>query len=194
MRHASHAGITALLGLTLLSACGGLAGRTQAGGSSEWLRTLHEAKQRGEVGTVAGYFFLFWPAPPTPIRDWPVTLIPLSPTLEDVVTQAHEQFAKRGRVPLSADALAQAHRPITDYMQELAVTGHQDLIRTVKSDTGKDPTFAFQDIPPGRWLLLAELPSKISVLLWAVPVTVEPGGRTWQSLSDKTLWLEGMTP
>lgn len=194
MRRASNAGIAALLCLTFLSACGGLADRTKEGGLSEWLRTLHEAKQKGEVGTVEGRLYLFWPAPPTPLRDWPVILIPLPPTLESAVTRAQERFAKSGRVPLSADALDQARQPITRYMTELAATGHQELIRTVKTDTGTDPVFAFQDLPPGRWLLLAELPSKISVLLWAVPVTVTPGERTWQSLSDKSLWLEGVTP
>lgn len=191
MRRWMKAGV---VGLVFLSACGGLAATNKDGDLSDWLRALHEAKQKGEVGTVEGYLYLFFPGPPIPLRDWPVTLIPLPPTLERTVTHAHEQFAKSGRIPLSAAALAQARQPITDYIKTLTATGHQEMIRTVKTETGADPKFAFQDLPPGRWLLLAELPSKISVLLWVVPVTVTPGVRTWQSLNDKSLWLEGVTP
>lgn len=183
-----------LVGLAFLSACGGLADRTKEGGLSEWLRTLHEAKQKGEIGTVEGYLYLFLPGPPTPLRDWPVTLIPLPPTLEATVRSARLQFASSGRTPLTAQALAQARQPIDTFMKELSAMGHQELIRTVRTDTRTDPKFIFQGVPQGRWLLLAELPSKISVLLWAVPVTVTSGERTWQSLNDKSLWLEGLLP
>lgn len=183
-----------LVGLAFLSACGGLAGRTKEGDVSEWLRTLHEAKQKGEVGSVEGYLYLMLPGPPTPLRDWPVTLSPLPPTLESAVRLAREQFARTGRMPLTADALRLARQPITDYMKMLQATGYKELIRTVKTDTGTDPKFTFHDVPQGRWLLLAELPSKISVLLWAVPVTVTKGEVAWQSLNDKSLWLEGLTP
>lgn len=180
--------------LTLLTACGGLAGGTKEGDSTELFRVLSETQQKGEIGSVEGLLYLWLPGPPTPLRDWPVTLIPLPPTLEDAVRSAREQFTKSGRTPLTADALNQARQPITDYMKRLAATGHQELIRTVKTETGTDPKFTFQDVPQGRWLLLAELPSKISVLLWATPVTVTKGKPTWQSLNDKSVWLEGLTP
>lgn len=183
-----------LVGLAFLSACGGLAERTKEGDVSEWLRTLDEAKQKGEVGSVEGYLYLFLPGPPTSLRDWPVTLIPLPPTLERAVSLAREQFARTGRMPLTADALRLAYQPIPDYMKMLQATGYTELIRTVNTDTGADPKFTFHDVPQGRWLLLAELPSKISVLLWAVPVTVTKGEVAWQSLNDKSLWLEGLTP
>lgn len=194
MRQGAKAALAALICLIFLSACGGLANRTKERDLSEWLRTLDEAQQKGAVGSVEGYLYLFLPGPPTPLRDWPVTLIPLPPTLEAAVSSTRLQFVSSGRIPLTAHALAQARQPITDYMKELTATGHQELITTVKTETGIDPKFAFQDLPPGRWLLLAELPSKISVLLWAVPVTVTPGIRTWQSLNDKSLWLEGVMP
>jgi hypothetical protein len=183
-----------VVGLAFLTACGGLAGRTKDGDVPEWLRTLHEAQQKGEVGSVEGYLYLILPGPPIPLRDWPVTLIPLPPTLEASVSLARGQFARTGRIPLTADALRLAYQPITDYIKELTATGHKDLIRTVKTVKETDPKFTFQDVPQGRWLLLAQLPSKISVLLWVVPVTVTKGEVTWQSLNDKNLWLEGLTP
>lgn len=192
MGRAANVAIAAMTCLTVLSACGGLADRTTERELSAWLQTLDKGQQRGEGGSVEGYLYLFLPGPPTPLRDWSVTLIPLPPTLEHTVARAREQFIGSGRIPLTTEALAQARRPIDDYMKALAATGHAGLIRTVKTETGTDPKFAFQDLPPGRWLLLAEFPSNISVLLWTVPVTVMPGERTWQSLNDKSLWLEGL--
>ena len=182
-----------VVGLAFLSACGGLAGRAKEDDLSELLRTLDEAKQKGKVGSVAGFLYLFLPGPPTPLRDWPVRMIPLSPTLEKAVSLSREQFERGGRIPLTADALRLARQPITDHMKMLQATGYKDLIRTVKTVEEADPKFTFQDVPQGRWLLLAELPLKISVLLWAVPVTVTKGGVTWQTLNDKSLWLEGLT-
>lgn len=194
MGREAKAALSAIICLTVLSACGGLAVTPREHDVSGLVRSVTEAKQKEEVGSVEGYLYLFLPGPPTPLRDWPVTIIPLPATLETAVSLAREQFARTGRLPLTADALRLARQPIDDYMKALAATGHQELIRTVKTETGTDPKFTFQDVPQGRWLLLAELPSKISTLLWAVPVTVTKGKVTWQSLNDKSLWLEGLTP
>lgn len=196
MGRGAKAARSAMICLTVLSACGGLAVTPREHDVSGLVRSITEAKQKGEVGSVAGYLYLFLPGPPTPLRDWPVTLIPLPATLEHAVSLAREQFVRTGRLPLTADALRLARQPIDDYMKALTAPGHQELIRTVKTAAGgprTDPTFRFEDIPQGRWLLLAELPSKISTLLWAVPVTVTKGAVTWQSLNDKSLWLEGLT-
>jgi hypothetical protein len=185
--------MAALLCLTFLSACAGPAGGTRDDEVSAWLRTLREAQQRGEVGSVEGFVYLFLPPPPTPLRDWPVTLIPLPAALEAAVGRSRERFVQTGRAPLTADALRQAQQPIVEYMEMLRATGHSDLIRTAKTDTGKDPKFSFQDVPQGRWLLLAALPSSISVLLWAVPVTVTDGEVVHRSLNDQAVWLEALT-
>lgn len=182
------------VGLTFLSACGGVTRTAPDGNLSELFRSLDEAKQKGKVGSVEGYAYLFYPSPPAPLRDWSVTLIPLPPALEATMARSHERFVKAGRTPLTADALQQAQQPIINYMQMLRETGHQDLIKTIKTDTSSDPKFTFQDVPPGRWLLLTALPSQVSTLLWAVPVTVATGEIVWQSLNDKSVWLEGLTP
>jgi len=184
----------AVFALALVSACGGVAGRAGEQEISLLLLSLKEAEQKREVGAVEGYLYLVEPGVPTPLKDWPVTLIPLPPTIEDAVTRAKTQFAAHDRMPLSAKALTVAHQPIDAYMRSLQAGGHDKLIKRVKTETGVDPKFTFQDVPQGRWLLLAELPSPISVLLWAVPVTVTSGGVTWQSLNDKNIWLEGLRP
>lgn len=178
----------------LLSACGGLAGNTREREISLLLQSLKEAEQKREVGTVEGNLYLAEPAVPTPLSDWPVLLIPLTPTLENAVTRAKKQFAANGRVPLSAKTLTMAHQPITNYLNELGASGRGELMRRTKTDPQGNPTFRFQDVPHGRWLLMAEISSQISVLLWALPVTVTRGEVTRQSLNDKNIWLEGLTP
>lgn len=178
----------------LLSACGGLAGNTREREISLLLQSLKEAEQKREVGRVEGNLYLAEPGVPTPLRDWPVMLIPLTPTLENAVSRAKKQFAANDRVPLSAKTLTMAHQPITNYLNELGASGRGELIRRTKTDPEGNPTFRFQDVPQGRWLLIAEMNSQISVLLWALPVTVTSGEIKWQSLNDKNTWLEGLTP
>lgn len=182
-----------VVALTLLSACGGLTRTGPDGDLADRFRSLEEAQQKGEVGSIGGYLYLMQPALPIPLKDWPVILIPLTPTLEQAVIQAHAAFIRDGRTPLTAEALGRVRRPIITAIDHLEASGRKAMIRTVKTETGTEPQFTFPDIPPGRWLLLAELRSKISVLLWAVPVTVTKDEQTWQSLNDKGIWLEGLT-
>lgn len=182
-----------VVALTLLSACGGLTRTVSDDDLADLLRSLEEARQHGEVGSIGGYLYLMQPALPIPLRDWPVILIPLTPTLEQAVIQAHAAFIRNGRTPLTADALGRVRQPIITTIDHLEASGRKALIRTAQTETGVEPQFTFPDVPPGRWLLLAELRSKISVVLWAVPVTVTKGAQTWQSLNDKGIWLEGLT-
>lgn len=193
MRRLAKAALSGAVCLAVLSSCAGLAGKGQEQDLQGLLRSLKEAKQNGTVGTVEGYAFLVMPGVPTPLKNWPVRLLPLSPSLEAAVSAAHEQFVRGGRAPLAAEAFNRARQPITDYASEVARLGHGDLILTVKTAPG-EPRFAFDEVPAGRWLLVTELPSKISVLLWAVPVTVTKGEVTHQSLNDGKIWLEGLTP
>lgn len=182
-----------VVAMTLLSACGGLTRTVPDGGLADLLPSLEEAQQKEEVGSIGGYLYLMQPALPIPLRDWPVILIPLTPTLEQAVIQAHAAFIRNGRTPLTAEALGRVRQPIITTIDHLEASGRKAMIRTVKTETGTEPQFTFPDVPPGRWLLLAELRSKISMLLWAVPVTVTKGAQTWQSLNDKGIWLEGLT-
>jgi hypothetical protein len=147
----------------------------------------------GDVGSVEGHLFLLMPGVPTPLKNWPVRLIPLSPSLEATLGMSQERFTRGGGTPLSAQALARARRPIDDYLKEVAALGHSELIGSAMTGA-LEPKFTFQEVPQGRWLLLAELPSKISVLLWAVPISVAKGELTRQPLNDRNIWLEGLTP
>lgn len=193
MRRWPKSAVSGLVCLAFLSACGRLAAREQEPDLSGLLRSLSEAKRGGQVGSVEGFVYLIMPGVPTPLKDWTVELIPLSPTLEASVASAQERFARNGRAPLSAEALGRARQPIGDYLKQVASLGRGELILTAKTAT-QEPKFTFKEVPVGRWLIMAELPSKISVLLWAHPVTVVEGEVTRQSLNDGNIWLEGLKP
>lgn len=192
MRRTAKPIIAAMLCLSALSACGGLDAKTGEDKHAEWLRSLKEAEQSGEIGSVEGLLHLSATGVPIPLRDWPVILMPLPPAMETAIAEVAHQYAAGGSAPLPSPAFARAHRMIDAYLRRLERTGYSDLIRRVKTDPGRDPVFRFADVPQGRWLLLAELPSAISRLLWAFPVTVQAGATTRQSLNDSNIWVEGL--
>jgi hypothetical protein len=182
-----------MAGLALLAACAGITERSaREEDVAGLLRSLKEAQQRGEVGSVEGHLFLLMPGVATTLKNWTVTLLPLSPSLEAAVVAARERYERSGRAPLSAEALARARRPIEDSRDEITRLGYPDLIRTVKTET-QEPKFTFQDVPQGRWLVLAEFPSKVSTLMWASPVEIQSGQVTRRPLNDWTIWLEGLS-
>lgn len=182
-----------VIGFLLLGGCAGITRGLQEPDWQGMLQTVQARKDRGEVGAVEGLLYLGRTGIPIPLRDTPVTLIPLPPELETVVADARAQYAAGGFQPLSTEAFDKAHQPITTAVTRLR-TEYGDLARAVRTASGTDPEFRFQDVPAGRWLLLAELHSPISTLLWAVPVTVSAGAITRQSLNDDTIWIEGLRP
>jgi hypothetical protein len=181
-----------VIGLLLVAGCAGITRGIQEPDWQSVLQTMQARKDHGEVGVVEGLLYLGRPGIPTLLRDKPVTLIPLPPELETVVAETRAQYAAGGFQPLPAEAFATAHQPITAAVIRLRAPEYRDLAREVKTATGADPEFRFQDVPAGRWLLLAELHSPISTLLWAMPVTVSAGTTTRQLLNDDTIWIEGL--
>lgn len=184
----------------LLDACAGTLPQIDSSGSAQGgrqelratLESLKAARQAGRTGTVTGYLYLLHPGLPTILRDHPVTLLPASPALEASVTALQQQFS-RHREPLSPADLTQARRLIDEAGEAVAALGHADLIQTVTTDT-KEAAFTFSAVPEGRWLLLAEFDTPLSLLLWASPVTVQAGQSTPLRLNDETIWLEGLKP
>jgi hypothetical protein len=182
------------IGLLLVAGCAGVAGGLQDRGWQSIAQTVQAHKDHAEVGIVEGLLYLGRPGIPTPLFDAPVTLIPLSPGLETAVADARARYAAGGFQPLSTQAFAKAHQPITTAVRQLLASEYRELVREVKTASSVDPEFRFQGVPAGRWLLLAELHSPISTLLWAIPVTVTAGATTRQPLNDQTIWIEGLTP
>lgn len=181
------------IGLSLLAGCGGAAS-LQDPNPSGAIQALQAFEAHGQAGTVEGRLYLLQPGVPTLLRDAPVILIPLTPGLEAVVAEAQARYAAGGFQPLPAEVFARAHQPIVTFIRQLREGGDRELVREVKTASSDDPLFRFQDVPVGRWLLLAELHAPVSTILWAVPVTVSSGATTRQSLNDLTIWIEGLRP
>ena len=184
---------SAVLCLAALTACGQFAQETHRPDTAALFRSLKEAGAARRTGTIQGNLYLVHPGLPTVLRDWSVTLLPLSPDQETAISEARERYLRNGREPLPADLFQQARRLLERLATQTKELGYGELIRTATTDT-KEGKFIFSDVPEGRWLLTAELPSKLSMLLWARPVAVTAGKVTTWLLNDTTIWLEGLTP
>ncbi len=182
-----------LLCLAVLSGCGRFAQETHRPDTAALFRSLKEAGAAWRTGTIEGNLYLVHPGLASLLRDWSVTLLPLSPDQEAAINEVHERYVTNGREPLSADRFQHARGLLERLAAQTKELGYGELIRTATTDA-KEAKFVFSDVPEGRWLLTAELPSKLSTLLWARPVTVTAGKATTWLLNDTTIWLEGLTP
>jgi len=184
--------IVGTLGLVTLTACAGIG--LQGGSRAEvsgYLATLRTHQQAGQTGTITGRLYLAQPGIPTPLIDWTVTLLPLSPEQETALHHAQAPYLEGDRRPLSAEQLEAARHVIAALRAAAETDGEAGLIRTAVTNR-VDAAFTFTDVPEGRWLLTAELPGKLSTLLWAVPVSVTAGKSTVRMLNDSAVWLEGL--
>jgi hypothetical protein len=176
----------------LLSACATMSetGRTDPDLPATLAR-LQAHREQNRTGSVWGFLYLREPGVPTSLKDWPVTLLPLTPDLEAVVQRTRQAYRAGDYAPMPFQTLDQLKQVLNSYRSQLNDAGRGDLIRQVKTETGNDPRFEFLEVPEGRWLLLAEMPSPASLAVWIVPITVTAGTATRQSLNDQTI-IEGL--
>jgi hypothetical protein len=123
----------------------------------------------GVTATLAGSGFVTGPIA-VPLANGEVTLIPLTPELDKALAGLQRQWLDGKRQPLSFDTYRTAVAILTAHRIAVAQVGGEALIRFTRTD-GKG-NFRFEGVPEGSWLLLADLRSSVSILLWAYPVTV----------------------
>jgi len=184
--------IVGTLGLATLTACAGIG--LQGGSRAEvsgYLATLRTHQAAGQTGTITGRLYLAQPGIPTPLVDWTVTLLPLSPGQETALHHAQAPYLTGDREPLSPEQFAAAHQFLEGVRAAAGSLDASGLIRTAVTNR-VDAAFTFPDVPEGRWLLTAELPGKLSTLLWAFPVSVHAGKTAVPMLNDSAVWLEGL--
>ncbi|GEM_PF-6137174 len=185
--------IWSVIGITMLvSACATMsgAGRTDPDLPATLAR-LQAHREQGRTGSVWGFLYLREPGIPTPLKDWPVTLLPLTPGLETAVQRVRQAYRAGGYTPLPFETLDRLKQALDSHRRQLRDAGRGDMIRQVRTETGDDPKFEFLEVPEGRWLLLTELPSPPSMAVWVVPITVTAGAVAKQSLNDLTV-IEGL--
>lgn len=177
--------------VAMLSGCQGLATHREGSELTQAIEAIRQAQVESRTGSVKGSLFLGLIGANLPLQDWPVQLIPLTPSLDAAIRNAQKAFVGNGRRPLSPAELLRARHLIGRQITALQRMGHQELIFAVKTDKTDKPVFTFPSVPEGRWLLLSHLKSEVSLLLWAVPVTVRAAQETLQTLNDQTIWIEG---
>lgn len=195
MRRRTTRRMMAFLTLATLGVAWACASATREGTPDDPLiATLNRLKEREAaqaVGSVSGHLFFLGPDAVSRFTNAPVSLIPLSPDLEAAITSAHQEYLAGRRAPL-APQVAQARGALLDgYIAEIPRRGFGAFARTTTTDE-KDARFEFEAVPEGRWLLVAGVASRASVLYWAVPVEIRAGTALRQNLSESNFWIEGL--
>lgn len=157
-------------------------------GLRETVRTLLANQAAGLTATVKGGGFVMAPIV-VPLANGEVTLVPLTPELDRALAVLQKRWLDGKRAPLPADAYKTALAVLTAHRIAVAQAGGESLIRFAQTD--QKGMFQFEGVPEGPWLLLADLRSSVSILLWAYPVTVQAGKEMPPvSLVDHNLLLE----
>lgn len=157
----------------------------------ETVQTLLTNQAAGSTASLAGSGFVTGPIA-VPLADGEVTMIPLTPDLDKALAVLQRRWLDGKRQPLPYDAYRTAIDILTAHRIAVAQAGGEALIRFARTD-GKG-SFHFEDVPEGPWLLLADLRSTVSILLWAHPVMVRAKQDTPPIfLIDGNLLLEART-
>lgn len=152
------------------------------------VQTMLANQAAGSTASIAGTGFVTAPIA-VPLADGEVTLVPLTPDLDRALAALQRQWLNGKRHPLPFDAYRTALAILTAHRNAVGQAGGEALIRFTRTN-GKG-SFRFEGVPEGPWLLLADLRSSISILLWALPVTVQGKQETPPLLlSDGNLLME----
>jgi hypothetical protein len=154
----------------------------------ETVQALLANQAAGSTATLAGTGFVTGPIA-VPLANGEVTMVPLTPELDKALAGLQRQWVDGKRQPLSFDTYRTAVAILTAHRIAVAQVGGEALIRFARTD--EKGNFRFEGVPEGSWLLLADLRSSVSILLWAYPVTVRAQRETPPIfLTDGNLLLE----
>lgn len=136
----------------------------------ETVQAMLANQAAGSTATVTGSGFVMAPIA-VPLANGEVTLIPLTPNLDEALAVLQRRWLDGKRQPLPTDAYKTALAVLTAHRIAVAQAGGESLIRFARTDA--KGTFRFEGVPEGPWLLLADLRSSVSILLWAYPVKAQ---------------------
>ncbi|MGH7325914.1 MAG: hypothetical protein ACREJ9_14900 [Candidatus Rokuibacteriota bacterium] len=202
-----------LLPLLILALAASLAAAESLDVSTEAYR---EAAARGEVGALSGRAMIENPRPgadPRPATEVGVTLVPRSERLLDQLRSIRERARRELDVYRdSALAVAEARQALE---RALWRAGAAELVRFTAVDP--DGRFAFEALPAGNWLLIAQravfvpkgspavskrdretfasrprFTGYYAVTIWVRELTVAPGQWTELELTDRNVWMTAL--
>ncbi len=156
------------------------------------VRELLANREAGQVRTVSGVGYVLAPIAVF-LANGEVSLLPSTPDLESAMARLQRQWLAGRRQPLPYDAFRTAFARLTAQRNAVGQeTGGEALIHFAKTDDKGN--FTFEQVPEGRWLLVADMSSPVSILLWAVPVEVGAEDPAPLFLGEGNLLLEALVP
>lgn len=157
------------------------------------LQALKAREAAGQTGTVKGFGFLnASPAPPVVFAKGALSLIPSTPALEATLLDIARKWRQGRRRPVSESEAQAAFALLDRHVRTLQARSEAALIRAAESDD--KGRFAFEAVPAGRWLLVTDMESPVSAILWAIPADVKAGETVQVIVSDANILLEGQRP
>ena len=141
----------------------------------------------GRVRTISGVGYVMAPIAVF-LANGEISLLPSTPDLESELALLHRRWEAGRRQPLPFEAFQAAFTRLTAQREAVGQAGGETLVRFAETD--KKGRFRFEAVPEGRWILVADMSSPVSTLLWAVPIQVGPNDPPPLPLIDSTLLLE----
>jgi len=186
--------------LLALTACAGPAttaapsAKQQPAAESPVQRAVQELlanQAAGRLRTVSGVGYVLAPIV-VPLENGEVSLLPSAPYLESALARIQRQWVAGRRQPLPFEAFQRAFTLLTAHRLAVGRDGGEALVRFAKTDD--KGRFTFEQIPEGRWLLVADMSSPVSTLLWTVPVQLGAQNPPPILLTEGSLLLEARKP
>lgn len=157
------------------------------------LQALKASAAAGRTGTVKGFGFLTAsPAPPVVFAKGALSLIPSTPALETALRNIARKWRQGLRRPLSESEAQAAFALLNRHVGAVRALGGGHFILAAESDD--QGRFAFEAVPAGRWLLVTDMESPVSAILWAIPTEAEAGETIQVIVTDGDILLEGHKP
>ena len=154
------------------------------------LQTLQTSESAGRTGTLKGVGTInVSPAPPLLLATSSFSLIPSTPDLEALLDQIGRAWREGRRRPVSNPEFQAAFGLLDRHVLAVRALGGGAFIREAQSDDKGG--FTFDNVPEGRWLLVTELQTPVSALVWAIRGRVIVGKTTFVKVSETNVWIEG---
>jgi hypothetical protein len=180
------------------------------------LAAYDEARRRGATGRLEGRLYAERPKPNAPDRPMAGATVVALPLSEDLVRRFQAlRDGARDSANSYRDAASLMRQAREAYERELWEAGAAELVRTAVADG--DGRFSFEDLPSGRWMLLASHGTPMSVhspkaqardrlryrlpprlvgyraeTIWLREVAVAPGAPASVELTDRNVWFTGV--
>ncbi len=153
------------------------------------VREMLANQAAGRLGSVEGIGLITSGPVTVLLANGEVSLFPRSPEVQVALATIHRRWVEGGRQPLAMRELQDAFLVLTAQRLAVKQLGGESLTRFAKTDDKGQ--YRFEQVPEGRWLLVANLSSTVSALLWAIPIDVAAGAVSETSLADANILLEG---